>query len=326
MRRFWLGALVALLGLAAPPDPARGEQDDKVTFRYKFAAGEKFAVRVNYSINVKFDEVPEAFQGVLTEEPVSMKFEGEIAAEVKEVGTDGKASVEGSWRRMSAKGVMVLSEIDFEYDAEKKGDEKAKKDESPDPGFGGFGNIEDQLRLFASRPLKMTLDGRGQVSVKEVGKSTMAGMGSQLISLNGLMGVFPESGLAKGETWKGQEALPLPGALSGTVTIQVKSENTYTGNEKLGDREVAVITSTFKVATAEGKKKDDPAQSLGLKMKTTGEGEGKAYYDLKENRPAKTANALKVRLEATIPNPGGGDDIQLKATLKTNQTYEVGAK
>lgn len=312
MKRMLAGAIVAAFGLAAAAQ-------DKVEFRYKFDKGAKFPVNVKYSLNVKFDEVPEAFQGVLSEEPVNIQVEGRLNVEVKEVA-DGKATLEGAWRTIKVKGMMLLSEIDFEFDSEKATESKPKKAE--DPAFGGFGDVEDQLRQFASKPMRLTVDPRGRVSVQEAGRGALSGVGSQLFSLNGLMGIFPESGLAKGESWKSEEELSLPGGLAGALSIRVEGQNTYAGNEKLGDREVAVLASKFSVANKEGK--GDPAQAFQFKMKTSGEGEGKAHFDAKAGRPVKTNNSLKVRIEATIQNPGGGDDINLKATLKTQNSYEVG--
>src|SRR5439155_5803001 len=102
-----------------------------------------------------------------SDEPMNLKFEGTLEVEVKSVGEDGKASLEGTWKTMKAKGVVMVNDIDFTYDSEKKADPKAKKkEEAEDPGLQGFLDLEDQFRKTAQQPLKLTVNSLGQVTAE----------------------------------------------------------------------------------------------------------------------------------------------------------------
>src|SRR5438128_1939321 len=102
-----LACLFCVAASAAPPlDPARGRQDEKSELRYGFKKGEKFPLKLTYAMGVKLDKVPEAFQGVLSDEPVNLKLEGTLDMEVKEVTESGKAVLEGTWKTMKAKGAV----------------------------------------------------------------------------------------------------------------------------------------------------------------------------------------------------------------------------
>jgi hypothetical protein len=170
----------------------------------------------------------------------------------------------------------------------------------------------------------MVVEKDGRLKVQESGGARgMGGMSSQFLSLNGLMGSLPKDKVAKGGSWKSDEKLAMPG-VGGTVDIRIKSENTYAADEKVGDYACALIQSKYTVGGEGEGKQADPAQGFSFKMKTSGEGEGKLWFAAKEGRAAKAQNALKVKVSATVPNPGGGDDIEIKATLKIDQSHELG--
>ncbi len=107
-------------------------QDGKVELRYRFAAGDKFPMKIRQALSVKLDQVPEALQGILTAEPVDLKIEAALDMEVKEAGAEGSARLEGRWRRISAKGRLLVQDVDYVYDAD--GGAKAR---APEAGPGG---------------------------------------------------------------------------------------------------------------------------------------------------------------------------------------------
>ena len=308
-------SLVCLLAAAA------SAQDGKVELRYKFQKGEKFAMKMGYSMGVKLDKVPEAFQGVLSDEPVNLKFDGTLAVEVKEVAEDGKAVLEGTWKTMKAKGAVMVNDVDFTYDAEKKGEAKPKKKEEGDPGLQGFFDLEDQLRNMAQTPLKLTVDALGKVTSDGASAKGMGEMSAMFLSLNGLMGPLPKKGVGQGDTWKEEMKLGMPG-VGGAVDIRVKSDNVWESTETLDGRACAVIKSKFTVG-GEGKADQEGDNPFNIKMKTQGEGEGKTCFCAKDGFPAKVSSFLKVKLSATVPNPGGGEEMDIKATLKIEQVIEI---
>ena len=313
MNRFAAATLLCLFSVAAT--------QDKMELRTKFEKGEKFPLKVVYSMAVKLDKIPEAFQGVLPEDLLNLKFDGLLNVEVKDVLEGGKAVLEGTWKTMTAKGAMMINDIDFSYDAEKKGEAKPKKKADPDdPGLQGFADIEDQLRKMSTQPLKLTADDRGRLSMDGSTSKGMGQLGVMFMSLNGLMGPLPKNAVGKGDTWKEEMKLPLPGPLE-AVEIKVNSENTWDATEAVDGRSCAVIKSKLTVA-GEGKAEGGD-NALNIKMKTTGEGAGKTAFALKEGIPAKVQGNLTVKLAATFPNPGGGDDLEIKATLKIDQVIEM---
>ena len=57
---------------------------------------------------------------------------------------------------------------------------------------------------------------------------------------------------------------------------------------------------------------------------TEGEGEGKTLFCVTDGRASKSQSSLRVKVSATIPNPGGGDDMDLKAQLKIETSHTLG--
>ena len=315
MNKLAAAALASLFALTAVA------QDGKTELRYKFTKGEKFPLKMTYSMGVKLDKVPEAFQGVLSDEPVNLRFEGSLAVEVKEISADGVAVLEGTWKTMKAKGAVMVNDVDFTYDADKKGDEKPKKKEEADPGLQGFLDLEDQLRKTAQTPLTLKVDALGKVVSDGAAAKGMGEMGGMFLSLNGLMGSLPKKGVAQGETWKEEMKLGMPG-VGGAVDIRVKSDNVWESIETVNGKACAVIKSKFSVG-GEGKADEGGDNPFNIKMKTTGEGEGKTYFCAKEGFPTKVTSSLKVKLSAQVPNPGGGEEMDIKATLKIEQAIDI---
>jgi len=312
MNRLIAATVLCLFSVAAA--------QDKSELRYRFEKGSKFPLKVTYSMGVKLDKIPEAFQGVLPEELLTLKFEGSLDMEVKETAEGGKTVLEGTWKTMKAKGVVMINDVDFSYDADKKGEAPKKKAEGDDPALQGLADIEDQLRQMSTQPLKLKVDDRGQVTMDGATAKGMGQMNVMFLSLNGLMGPLPKDAVAKGDSWKGEMKIPLPGPLE-AVEIKVVSENTWDSMEDVGGRSCALIKSKFSVA-GEGQA-EGGGNALNIKMKTTGEGSGKTSFAVKEGGLAKMQGGLTVKLAASFPNPGGGDDLEIKATLKMEQSFEM---
>ncbi len=285
-------------------------QEEKVDLGYRFEKGQQVQLRLKYALNVKLDSIPEAFQGVVSENPVDLKLEGVVRAEVKEF-VDGRATLEGRWRTLKARGNMVLEEVDLDYDADKKPEKK------PEPGAEGFGNLQDNLKRLAVEPMTLTVERSGKLAVKTGAGKDVNAVAAPALAFNGLMGPLPGEKVARGGTWKGEQKLALPGP-AGTLALAIRSENTYEADEKVEGRDCARIRSKLSVS-------DSPeAQQLpGFKMKTAGEGEGRTWFDLKAGGAAKSAGSLKVRVTASVADPGGGETIEIKATLKIDQSHEL---
>jgi hypothetical protein len=306
MKRTTLAALVFTFGLTALA------QDGKNELRYGFKKGEKLAFALNHALSVKLDKVPEILQGVVTEDPINVKLEGVVDVEVTEVKEDGSALMNGKWRTAKAKGHIMVNDIDFDYDAA-KAEDKPKKVAAEDP-LAGFGDLQDQLAKMVRSPLKLSADRLGKLSVVE-GAGKLGEIESVFRSLNGLMGPLPKDKVGKGDTWKDELKLGMPG-VGGNVEIKVRAENMVDAIEKIEGKDFYIIKSKFIVGKGPGEKEDAAPAGIDAKIKTEGEGEGKTLFSLADGRATKSNSSLKVRVSATIPNPGGGEDMELKAQLK----------
>ncbi len=296
-------------------------QDGKAELRYALKKGEKVTFTLSHGLSVKLDKVPEILQGVVSEDPINVKFEGVVDMEVIEVGEDGTARLNGKWRTAKAKGHVMVNDIDFDYDATKKADDKPKKQDAEDPALAGFGDLQDQLATMVKTPLKISVDGYGKVSIVE-GSGKLGEIESAFRSLNGLMGPLPKNKVGKGDSWKDELKLGMPG-VGGNVDIKIRSENTIDALDKVDGKDIYVIKSKFAVGKLPGEKEDAPAADVQVKIKTEGEGEGKTLFSLSDGRALKSTSALRVKVSATIPNPGGGEDMDLKAQLKIETGHSL---
>jgi len=306
--------MIGVLALAAAP------QDGKRELRYAFAKGESFPYALKYSMGIRLDKVPEVFQGVMGEDPLDLKIDATLDVKVVDVAADGSATLEGTWKKLTAKGHVMVNDVDFSFDADKKDDKPKKAAEPADPALDGIMNLEDQLRRATSQPLLLTADSLGRLSVKADAAKAQELEGI-FRSLNGMMGALPKEKIAKGDAWKDTTKVSIPAAGS-TVDVPITTENVYLSDEEVKGRSCAVLSSKFKVGQVE--RKEDPNNVFNVKFQTEGEGEGKTWFNAKDGRAAKTQSLLKVRVNAVIPNPGGGDDIELKAVVKMEQAGELG--
>jgi hypothetical protein len=317
MKRTLVTAMVFAFGLTA-----LAGQDGKLELRYAFKKGEKFSYKLSHSLSVRLDKVPEILQGVVPEDPIDIKFEAVLDAEVTDVAENGTALVLGTWKTAKAKGHVMVNDIDFDYDAAKKADDKPKKKEEEDPALQGFGDLQDQLGKMVRMPLKLSVDTLGKVSISE-GSGRLGEMESAFRSLNGLMGPLPKEKVGKGDTWKDELKLGMPG-VGGNVEIKIRSLNTVDAVEKVGDDDCVVVKSKYSVGRLAGEKEDAPPAGIEAKIKTDGEGEGRTLFSISKSRALKSQSLLKVKVSASIPNQGGGDDLDLKAQLKIEASHELG--
>ncbi len=324
----WLAAVGFLAAPAGAPSSAeatagRQESTDRQELRYAWTKGDTFPFVSRYALNVKLDKVPDVLQGFLSEEPANLKLEATLDLEVKEVAEDGTALLEGRWKTLKAKGHLMVNDVDFDHDASKKAEGKPdpKPDAAPADAFPGQFDVEDQLRQAVAQPLKLRADRRGRLTVEGAGKSRDA-LGWLFSSMNGLMGPLPAGKVGRGEKWKDEFRPQLPSAAA-ALDVRSAVESSIEGEEKAGDATLLSIVSKYTVGGSGEKKDPDPA-GLAFKVKTSGGGEGKTLFDAKAGRLAKCRHTLNSRVEAEIPNPGGGEAIELKAAVKIEQSNEVG--
>jgi len=315
MKRSALFAVMFAFGLTALA------QDGKAELRYALKKGEKVSYTLTHGLSVKLDKVPEILQGVVSEDPINVKFEGVVDMEVSEVLEDGTAKLTGKWRTAKAKGHVMVNDIDFDYDANKKVEDKPKKQDAEDPALAGFGDLQDQLATMVKTPLKISVDGFGKVSIVE-GSGKLGEIEAAFRSLNGMMGPLPKNKVGKGDTWKDELKLGMPG-VGGNVDIKIRAENTIDALDKIDGKDIYVIKSKFAVGKLPGEKDEVQAQGVEVKIKTEGEGEGKTLFSLSDGRALKSSSALRVKVSATIPNPGGGEDMDLKAQLKIETSHSL---
>jgi len=111
-----------------------------------------------------------------------------------------------------------VNDIDFDYDAAKADDKPKKAAAAEDPALAGFGDLQDQLAKMVRAPLKLSADRQGKLSVVE-GAGKLGEIESVFRSLNGLMGPLPKDKVGKGDTWKDELKLGMPG-VGGNVEIK----------------------------------------------------------------------------------------------------------
>jgi hypothetical protein len=303
MKQIWMVALIFSLG-----------QEEKVELRYGFKKGETFPLRLRYALNVKLEQLPEGLQGILSEEPIDIKFEGVVEVEVTDVAGNGTASLSGNWRTAKASGHVMVNDLDFAFDSSKeKGDKAKKKEEMDDPGFM---DMQDQLNKMVRLPLKFSVDPLGKVTLAE-GSGRLGALEGPFRSLNGLMGPLPRNKIGKGDTWKEKIHLEMPG-VAGNIDLVVTTNNSYDSAEKVDGRDVVTIKSTFTVSAGE------PVSDLNITLKIEGEGEGRMTFLLQEGRPAKSQSLLKARVNAVLPNPGGDGEMEIKAVVKIETGHDLG--
>jgi len=322
MNRTLTAGFLLVFGALTPI--ASGAQEAKSELRYSFTKGEKFTFGLKHGLSVRLDRVPEMLQGVLPEDPIDIKFEGLLDAEVTEVAGNGSATIQAVWRTAKAKGHVMVNDIDFDYDVAKKGEEKTKKKAEEDPALQAFGDLQDQLGTMVRAPLKLSVDTRGKVTVLD-GGGRLGEIESAFRSLNGLMGPLPKEKVGTGDSWNDEQKLGMPG-VGGNVDIKIRSKNTIDSVEKVDGDDCLVVKSKFMVGKQAGEK-DEPVAPPGIeaKIKTDGEGEGKTYFSLSKSRSIKSQSAMKVKVSATIPDPGGGGaDMEIKAVLKIESSHQLG--
>lgn len=318
MKRSVLTTLTLALGMTALA------QDEKHELRYSFKKGEKFTYQLMHQVSAKVDKVPEFLQGVISEDPIDVKFEAALDVEVADVSETGTALLSGNWRTAKAKGHVFVNDIDFDYDASKKVEEKPKKKEVDDPGLPGFGDFQDQLAKMVRQPIKLTADKFGKLTVSE-GSGKLGEIESMFRSLNGLMGPLPKGKVGKGDTWKDDVKLGMPG-IGGQVELKIRSESSIESITQKQGKDELLIKSKYVIGKVAGDK-EDPAgggADIGAKVKTEGEGDGKTLFSLAEGRTTHSDSHLKIKLTVTIPNPGGGDEIDIKALVKIETSGTLG--
>jgi hypothetical protein len=308
MRRTML-AVPVLAWVLAAASPSQ----EKAELRYAFKKGETFPLKLRYALKVKLDKVPDLLQGVLSEDPIDLKFEGDLDVEVLDVSEDGVARLRGTWKTAKAKGHMMVNDVDFAYDASKP--EAAPAAPGDDPALQGFMDVQDQMRRMVREPLRLDVDRRGQVQVAQ-GGGRLGELEGPFRSLNGLAGPFPEKGVGLGDAWSQEVKLGMPG-VGGNVDLKVSAANKVEAVE--GDD--LLIASTYKILQKGDGEAD--AGGLNVKMKTEGEGSGKLRFAVKGGRARSSDTKLQVRISAVVPNPGGGEDIDLKASLRMEMGHEI---
>ena len=180
-----LGTLLTLL-LAAPAT------QDKKEFRYTFEKGQTFNLSIQNTTKLKFEKIPDTFQGLFGDDPINLEFKGVVAMEVTGI-KKGRAQLRGKWTSMKVKGVLMLNELDFTHEAGKKKEKKPEVDPGLE-GFGDFGDPEEQFRTLANQPLLLQVDPYGQISTGKGGGDEFSGLFLSFLELTGSMPEVREAG------------------------------------------------------------------------------------------------------------------------------------
>ena len=295
---------------------------EKTELKYAFQKGEKFPLKFKYGLSVKLDKVPEQFLEILGKNPVELQFEGVVDMEVRDIAESGAAELVGTWKTARAKGHVPLNDIDLTYDAAKA--EPEKKEQPGDPGLQGFMNIQDALARVVREPLKLSVDRQGKVTLGD-GAGKLGDLEGPFRSLNGLMGPLPLQAVGKGDGWKETLKLAMPG-LGGQLDIPIQADSVYASKQTLQGRECVMIHTKFLVGPKAGGKEVIEVPDVGAKVTLEGTGEGKTAFALKEGRAAMSQSLLKGKISITLPNPAGGEDLEIAGDLTVELNHEMGGR
>lgn len=318
-----VGTLFALvLSAAAPSTELRASQDGpKRELKYRFAKGDRFPMKIDYRMSVRLHKIPDLFQGVMTEDPLELKMEARLDVTVKEAGADGAAELEGAWTSMKVKGHVMTIDLDFVHPPPKDAKPRPKADPALEGDLQGLMNIEENLAKLVEKPLQLKADAQGRIVV--------AGDAAQLEgpfrTLGGLTGALPKGLVGPGDVWKDETKIQIPAGAS-TMDVKIGIESKVEGEAPVDGRSATRVKSKFTVGSPEGFQADDPNNPLQIKIKTEGDGEGVLHFAHAEGRLAKAQSALKIKVSVNLPNPGGGEEIELGGTVTIEQTNEMGAK
>lgn len=320
MSRLAFGAFAALL-LASAGLTQDGATVAKRELRYKFQKGDKHAFTLKHKINVKLDEIPENFQGLVPDEPFDLTFEGDVDLEVADVTAEGQASLQGKFSRLKASGSFLGQDFTFDWDRARDGDKVPEGDgDEGSPGIPSMPSIQDVLRRLPQETLKLQMDALGKVKVEG---NAGEGVTGQILDLGGVTGGLPKDKVGVGDVWKHDDWLTLPSNLP--MRMKVKSENTFSKMEKVNDFNCAVITSKFTVGTQEKDKKDDAELPLPMKMSFTGDGTGSMAFAAEAGRPVRNDVKMSIKINAAF-NMQEGEDMALKGTFTLEQSMAARKK
>lgn len=301
----------AMLVLALTLPGYAQDTTDKQELRNRFEKGQKLKMDLKNTMALKLEQIPAEFQEMLGNDLFTIEFAGVAELEVKEVAEDGTATLEGKFKKIDAKGNVMVNELDFHW---KEGDAVPE----PEEGGGAFGmNPNEMLAQLATQTLSLKVTNLGKI--EWLGDAAQGGgMLNQIFSVNGLMGSLPKEKVGPGDTWKSKDELAIPGLSSFKVNLH--SENKVEKFE--GDD--AVIKTKITVGTAQDETAEpDQGSMFNLKAKMTGSGEGSTKFDVKGGRTRHAQNSVNVKITATMDNPQGGDALEFKATLKIEQEHKI---
>ena len=303
-----LAVMLSLRGVAAQ-DTESGD-----LLRYQFEEGEKFQWSSTYKMVVEIEEMPEEFEGLFPDPAIEIDIKMELNTKVTEVKED-EVTLEARFRKLSAEGVILFQEIEFQYDA----DENEGEEEEDEEGFGGgFGmDIEDRLRKLVRNPFKLTIDKLGRIRLQGRGmRRAGRGLAAQFMSLNGFMGLLPKKRVEQGDTWKSSQPFGVPNL---PIRFKIHAKNKYAEKDRDGN---AVIQSTYSVKK-KAEEDDEGGMPFQLDATMTGKGEGTTTFDLENGRLASSKHKIVVDIEANLEDPTTGDDMVIKAKLTLNQKTKL---
>ena len=309
-----VGTLFALLlGAAAAQDGPKRE------LKYRFAKGERFPLKIDYRMAVHLSKIPEIFQGVMGEDPLDLKMETLLDVTVKDVGADGSAELEGAWTSMKMKGHVMSVNLDFVHPLPKDAKPKPKVDPALEGDLQGLMNMEANLEKLVKSPLQLKVDPQGRIAVA----GEAANMEGPFRTLGGMTGALPKGAVGPGDSWKDETKIQIPGGAT-TMDVKVAIESKVEGEAPVDGRPAVRVKSKFVVGSPE--LKDDPNNALQFKVKTEGDGESLLHFAYEEGRMVKSQAALRIKLAVNIPNPGGGEEIELGGTVKIEQSNTMGGR
>lgn len=310
-----VAAVAGLLALGFGWTGSAQESTDKQLLRNRFTKGEKLTMKLVQKMNLKLEQIPEQFKEMLGNEPLKLEISGVLDVQVKSVGEDGTAVLEGKFKTLDAKGNVFVNDVDYHYDASKPPEKQPDPQDDPATPYGI--DPVGMLRQLATQVVTVKVGELGKIEV-EGNFGQTGGIVTQLFSLNGLMGALPKEKVGAGDKWTATDGMTIPGA---QFKIGIKSENTVDKFLKVKDEEVAVVKTKATVTTSSDE--SDQGSMFNLKATMTGGGEGTAFFSVTRGRAKSSENELKVKISATMDDPQGGNPIEFKAVLDRSQKMEI---
>ncbi len=276
-----LRTTVCLLAVAFAFQAAPAHAQTKLRYQFKEGTQEEHVLEQRMKMTVNIN-------GMDIEFKVDQMME--MTWDVKKVNADGTAAVEVRFDRvkMNVDSITGMAEAD-----------SANTEEAQDPDGKVLGQV---VKALASREMTLTMTPTGtikDVKLSEAAKKKLAeipnaaelgaGIDEDTIKAMAQGLVFPEEAVVKGKTWTDQRDIDMPFG-----KIQANTKYTYEGQEKQGDRNLAVVRSVQELTI-----EPNPNAKVKIDFKNV-QAKSRALFDNATGKVVEQATEVTMRMDVRV--------------------------